>query len=76
MLEHLEQSYTFDALIGNRLPRDQFGPIRTCRVICNTGRQKSLIPVGILREVFRSHAGVNSSDNPEVTSYFVNAFVP
>ena len=75
LIEHLEQPYTFDALIGNRLPRDQFGPVRACRVICNTGRRKSLIPVGILREVFRSHAGVNSSARPEVTSYFVNALL-
>ena len=34
-----------------------------------------MIPVGILREVFRSHAGVNSSARPEVTSYFVNALM-
>ena len=71
--EHLEQAYSFDAVIGNRLRRDQLGPVRTCRVICYTGQRESLIPVRIFREMFCSYAGPNQRVRSEMTQYLTNA---
>lgn len=73
LVEFLRQHYTFDALIGNRLPGNQFGPVRTCRVICSTGQRESLIPVGLLREMIWSYAGPNQRIRPGMTGYLVNA---
>ena len=70
--EHLEQAYSFDAVIGNRLRRNQLGPVRTCRVICNTGQRETLIPVGISRKMFWSYAGPNQRVRHGMTQYLAN----
>jgi len=74
---HQDNGYTFETIIGNSLPTNQFGPIRTRQVICDTGQRQSSIPVGILREMFWSYSGPNQQARPAVTSYLANAsFTP
>ena len=70
---HQENGYEFEAINGNDLPMNQSGPIQTRRVICDTGKRQSSIPVRILRELFWSYAGPNLRARSEVTTYLANA---